>query len=311
MLTPFGAPLYFGLTFFKAAADAQASWYSACFAAADKVSRINETPSDAATRAMAPRHKAPSGSWYRAPAAPWNEVADGLAGARAVTAFWQSTVSPAASFGIGPLTAPAMGVQSGGFPSWPFHQLFPSPFATTVGSPFAGTLGWPGLIPSPLMLNPLATPAAIMAASAIPSLLAQAMAAMSQLPSGTETLRSAVPARADVAVAAKRAEITVSAPKPVSAPPTQLSEAVGRQAGAHTYPHEAVASITLPDQTVFKISIPIAQPVACWPWAGGFGAGGFAAQNQTIEDAVQPADTPPDASPNLRVAGRSKPTDAA
>ena len=36
-------------------------------------------------------------------------------------------------------------------------------------------------------------------------------------------------------------------------------------------PREAIASITLPDNTTYRISIPIADPMPFWPFAAGFG----------------------------------------
>lgn len=41
---------------------------------------------------------------------------------------------------------------------------------------------------------------------------------------------------------------------------------------------EAVASITMPDNTVYKITIPMNGPLPFWPWASGFGAGSHASQ---------------------------------
>jgi hypothetical protein len=46
---------------------------------------------------------------------------------------------------------------------------------------------------------------------------------------------------------------------------------------------EAIASITMPDNTVYKITIPMAGPLPFWPWASGFGAGVHAAQPTVIE----------------------------
>lgn len=46
----------------------------------------------------------------------------------------------------------------------------------------------------------------------------------------------------------------------------------------------AVASITLPDQTTFKITLPVAPAVQpFWPWAGPFGASSYATPPATIE----------------------------
>ena len=65
----------------------------------------------------------------------------------------------------------------------------------------------------------------------------------------------------------------------------------------------AVASITLPDQTTFKITVPMSpapviQPF--WPWAGPFGAGGHATPPTAI-DSSTPASVP---SPNCKSDGR-------
>jgi len=50
---------------------------------------------------------------------------------------------------------------------------------------------------------------------------------------------------------------------------------------------DAVASITLPDQTVYKITIPIADPMPFWPWSGSYSGGGFASE-PPIENNVTP-----------------------
>ncbi|MEO1265177.1 MAG: hypothetical protein AAFV26_05705 [Pseudomonadota bacterium] len=65
------------------------------------------------------------------------------------------------------------------------------------------------------------------------------------------------------------------------------SEAVTTSNG--TKARDAVASITMPDQTVFKIAIPMVEPIAAWPWAGSYAGSGFAAEAR-IEDEKPAAD---------------------
>lgn len=223
-MTPLHFMLQMSQTFAAATLKAQSAWWDASLAGADKLTRVHETPADAAGRARANADAGSARSWYRPPAATWSEISDKAAASNPAVAV----------------------LGASGFPGWfgsPFHGL------SAFQNPFFGMM----------MTTPFS----------LPSLLGAMPGLSMNLPNGT-TLRADYAAHTGETPADRQSAVA--------------------QPNQDRVPAEAVASITMPDNTIYKITIPMSGPIAFWPWASGFGAGVHASQPLTIEGSAKEAD---------------------
>ncbi|MEM9027196.1 MAG: hypothetical protein AAGC70_02400 [Pseudomonadota bacterium] len=169
----------------------------------------------------------------------------------------------------------------------PFSLTTPKPAASWYRAPaptwteVAQSYGWP--TPSPLMMAPMMSPLMMGWGMPTTSPVGNPLAPLSQMLNLQIQLLQTMVAPLHAQFAASGSDDkarSTSYPLTFGASVSKPAPSDDEDAASNV----AVASITLPDQTTFKITLPLApasQPF--WPWAGPFGASSYATPPATIE----------------------------
>ncbi len=296
-MTPFNIALSMSQTWTKSCLDAQSRWLSSSTSAFNQAAQTATDTAQASAANLGLSAQRPAASWYRAPAPGWGEVTRSFGMAtpdpQAFTKMMMPWLQPATAgnpflnnpFFANPflnnpflnnpfqamLTNPAAGhgLWQAAFSANPFFSMMLGGAKPSGSQAMAGTMG-PFLSMQMQWLQASMTPL---------QMLASAMAAGSPTTSNSARPQFAAANSNGKAASATPSQAAQSARAnmfPVMSGEVIPAGATGPSDTAAATTDCAIASITLPDQTTFRLTVPLNPMPAFWPWAGPFGASSYA-----------------------------------